>query len=154
MTNVSSRSAVASLLALAIAASPTNAQTLARRVASSADRSVQFSYPVKAGVCGDGRTFISTGGNFYGSYSSGSDQCVAGPARVVADISSGNVIGLRTYVGAPDPAVDASAANLGTVTAADATDFLMTVASRADGKVGRDAIFAAILADGAFGEAA
>jgi HEAT repeat protein len=39
-------------------------------------------------------------------------------------------------------------ANLGTVTAADATDYLLGVASRADGRVGRDAIFAALIADG------
>jgi DNA-binding transcriptional ArsR family regulator len=140
---------VASLLALAIAISPANAQTLAKRVAASSDHAVQFSYPAKAGVCGDGRTFISMGGSSYGSFSSGStDQCIAGPARVVADLSNGNVIGLRTYVGAPDASVDAGVSNLGTVTAADATDFLIGVASRADGKVGRDAIFAAVIADG------
>jgi HEAT repeat protein len=68
--------------------------------------------------------------------------------RVVADIADRNVIALRTYVGGANPVVEAAATNLGTVTAADATDYLLGVASRADGRVGRDAIFAAILADG------
>ena len=88
-------------------------------------------------------------GNFYGSFSSNaSDQCVAGPVRVVVDLADRNVVALRAFVGPLNPAVDAGVANLGTVTAADATDYLLGVASRADGRVGRDAIFAAILADG------
>jgi HEAT repeat protein len=73
---------------------------------------------------------------------------MAGPVRVVADVADRNVIALRTFVGGTSPVVDAGATNLGTVTAADATDYLLGVASRADGRVGRDAIFAAVLADG------
>jgi HEAT repeat protein len=119
-------------------------------VASASGRSVQFSYPARPGVCGDGRTFISSGsGSFYGSFSTNSaEQCLAGPVRVVADIADRSVVALRTYVGGASPVVDAGATNLGTVTAIDATDYLLGVASRADGRVGRDAIFAAVLADG------
>jgi hypothetical protein len=150
MTKIYPGLAIASLIAIGASTSPAGAQSLANRVASASGSSVQFSYPARPGVCGDGRTYISTGsGNFYGSYSTnGSDQCVAGPVRVVADIADKNVIALRTYVGGANPVVDAAATNLGTVTAADATDYLLGVASRADGRVGRDAIFAAVLADG------
>jgi HEAT repeat protein len=146
-----SQLAVALLVATSAAGSSATAQSLANRVAGASDRSVQFSYPAKAGVCGDGRTYISTGpGNYYGSYSTNSsEQCVAGPVRVVADLADRNVIALRTYVGGATPVVDAGVTNLGTVTAADATDYLLGVASRADGRVGRDAIFAALIADGA-----
>jgi HEAT repeat protein len=151
MTKTLSRLAVAVVLVTSAAGSSATAQSLANRVAGSSDRSVQFSYPAKAGVCGDGRTYISTGpGNYYGSYSTNSsEQCVAGPVRVVADLADRNVIALRTYVGGATPVVDAGVTNLGTVTAADATDYLLGVASRADGRVGRDAIFAALIADGA-----
>ena len=151
MTKNFSRLAVALLVATSVAGSSATAQSLANRVAGASDRSVQFSYPAKAGVCGDGRTYISTGpGNYYGSFSTNSsDQCVAGPVRVVADLADRNVIALRTYVGGTTPVVDPALANLGTVTAADATDYLLGVASRADGRVGRDAIFAALIADGA-----
>src|SRR3982074_3472741 len=139
-------------LAVAISASASSARapSLGNKIASAGDRSVQFSFPARPGVCGDGRTYISTGsGNFYGSWSTnGSDQCVAGPVRVGADIADRNVIALRTYVGGANSVVDAGATNLGTVTAADATDYLLGVASRADGRVGRDAIFAALLANG------
>jgi hypothetical protein len=150
MTHSVSRFVFPIFLAVVSLASSATSQSLAKRIAASSEHAVQFSYPVKAGICGDGRTFISTGtGNFYGSYSgNSSDQCVAGPARVVADIADGAVVGLRTYVGGANPAIDAIT-NVGVVTAADATDFLLGVASRADGKVGRDAIFAAMLADGA-----
>jgi HEAT repeat protein len=150
MTKLFPGLALASLVAVSAATARADAQSLANRVSSAAGRSVQFSYPARAGVCGDGRTYISTGsGNFYGSFSSNSaDQCVTGPVRVVADLADRNVIALRTYVGGATLVVDAGVTNLGTVTAADATDYLLGVASRADGRVGRDAIFAALLADG------
>src|ERR1700682_5926294 len=102
MTKRISHLAVAVLVAITAATSPALGQSLANRMASAADRSAQFSYPARPGVCGDGRTYISTGsGNFYGSFSSnGTDQCAAGPARVVADLADRNVIALRTFVGA------------------------------------------------------
>jgi HEAT repeat protein len=142
--------ATASLVAIGATASHAAAQSLANRVASASGQSIQFSFPARPGVCGDGRTYISTGpGNFYGSFSTSSaDQCLAGPVRVVAELADRNVVALRTYVGGPNPVVDAGVTNLGTVTAADAANYLLGVASRADGRVGRDAIFAAILADG------
>jgi hypothetical protein len=150
MTKLFPGLAAASLVAIGATASHAGAQSLANRVASASNHSVQFSYPSRPGVCGDGRTYISTGsGNFYGSFSTNAaDQCVAGPVRVVADLADRNVIALRTYVGGANPTVDAGVTNLGTVTAADAADYLVGVASRADGRVGRDAIFAALLADG------
>ena len=149
MTNRLSQVAVATLVAIAAATSPALGQSLANRVASAAERSVQFSYPARPGVCGDGRTYISTGsGNFYGSFSTNTaDACQDGPVRVVIDLADRNVIALRTYVGAASPAIDAGVTNLGTVTSADAADYLLGVASRADGRVGRDAIFAALLGD-------
>lgn len=149
MTKHSLRWVIALLLAIVASTPPAFAQSLANRIASTSDRSVQFSYPVRPGVCGDGRTYISTGsGNFYGSFSSNAaDQCLAGPVRVVADLADRNVIALRTYVGGPIAAAETGVTNLGTVTSAEAADYLIGVASRADGRVGRDAIFAALLGE-------
>jgi HEAT repeat protein len=149
MTRSFSHLSVGSLIAMASAAAPALGQSLANRIASAADRSAQFSYPARPGVCGDGRTYISTeSGNYYGFFSSSSaEQCQAGPVRVVVDLADRNVIALRTYVGGPAPAADAGVTNLGTVTAAEAADYLLSVASRADGRVGRDAIFAALLGE-------
>ena len=144
---------LSALFAILGVSSVSGAQSLANRIASASDRSVQFSYKARPGVCGDGRTYISTGpGNFYGYYNSSSteQQCQTGPVRVVVDLADRNVVALRTYVGTP--AADQAAAtdrgtDLGTVTPADAADYLLTVASRADGRVGRDAIFAALLGE-------
>jgi hypothetical protein len=65
---------------------------------------------------------------------------------VVIDLADRSVIALRTYVGAATT-TDAGVANLGTVPPAEAADYLLAVAARADGRVGSDAIFAASLAD-------
>jgi HEAT repeat protein len=148
MTRVFPGLAIACLVAAS--AKGVAAQSLANRIGSTSERAVQFSYPARPDVCGDGRTYISTGsGNYYGSFSGNStEQCATGPVRLVADLADRNVIALRTYVGPVSAAVDPGVNNLGTVTAAEAADYLLSVASRADGRVGREAIFAALLADG------
>ena len=134
------------LFAVLVIASVSGAQTLANRIGSASDRSVQFSFKAHPGVCGDGRTYISTGpGNFYGYSNSSNEQCQSGPVRVVLDLADRNVVALRTYVGAA--ALDQGVTDLGTVAPAEAADYLLGVASRADGRVGRDAIFAALLGD-------
>src|SRR5687767_943901 len=136
-----------SLAALTGVAAETAAQTLASRIASSSARSVQFSYAARPGVCGDGRTYISTRDNNGGTYTIGNsnEQCLAGPVRVEVDLADRSVIALRTYVGGT--ATGAEIVNLGTVTPAEAAEYLTTVAARADGRVGRDAIFAALLGE-------
>jgi HEAT repeat protein len=139
--------AIACLLGLAGSASGLSAQTLASRIGSSSDRSVQFSFAARPGVCGDGRTYISTSEHFVGTYSTNTpyEQCAAGPVRVVADLADRSVIALRTYVGGTT--TDAGVANLGTVTPAEAAEYLVGIAARADGRVGSDAIFAALLGE-------
>lgn len=138
--------ALAFIVGVPAVAIDASAQSLASRVASSSSRSVQFSYPARPGVCGDGRTYISTRDNFVGTYTvNASEQCQAGPVRVVLDLADRSVIGLRTYVGGTTTQADV--ANLGTVTAAEAADYLLSVAARAEGRVGRDAIFAALLGE-------
>jgi len=65
MNRRSTRIAAAAVLGLLAAASGSSAQSLANRVGSAGDRAVQFSYKARPGVCGDGRTYISTAaGNF------------------------------------------------------------------------------------------
>lgn len=130
-----------------LAGSDAIAQSLAGRIASGSDRSVSFSFAARAGVCGDGRTYISTRENFVGTYSTNTqyDQCAPGPVRVVMDLADRSVIALRTFVGGTT--TEAGVANLGTVTPAEAADYLIAVAARADGRVGKDAIFAALLGE-------
>ncbi|MFL5614475.1 MAG: HEAT repeat domain-containing protein [Gemmatimonadaceae bacterium] len=143
------RSAVAfAALSLGGAAS---AQSLARRVASAPDGRVQFSFPAKAGICGNGRSYIQTGPNNYSGSWSGddarrADPCIAGPARVVLDRADRTVISLQAYVG--PAALEQGTTDLGTVRPQDAVDYLLSLARDADGRVSREAIMPAMLADG------
>ena len=130
--------------------SAASAQTLARRVSSAPDGRVQFSYPGREGVCGNGRSYIQTGPNSYsGTWSDDTrrtDPCIAGPVRVVLDRADRTVISIKTYVG--PPSVDPGTTDLGTVRPGDAVDYLLSLARDGEGRVGREAIMPAMLADG------
>ena len=125
-------------------------QSLERRVASAGDGLLQFNYPAREGVCGDGRTFINIGGNqWYGSFNDATrrEECVAGPVRVVMNQAGGQIVSIETFVGPVQP--ESGANDLGAVPASEAATYLLGIAARADGKPSRDAIFPASLAEGA-----
>lgn len=129
-----------------------DAQSLARRIASAPEGRVQFSFPARQGICGNGRSYIQTGPNSYSGSWNGSfddtrrtDPCVAGPVRVVLDRADHNVISLQTYVG--PPSVELGTTDLGNVGAEEAVDYLFSLAREAEGRVGREAIMPAMLAD-------
>ena len=133
--------------------SAASAQSLARRVSSAPDGRVQFSFPARDGVCGNGRSYIQTGPNSYSGTWTGSfddtrrmDPCVAGPVRVVLDRADRTVISIKAYVGPPN--VDAGTTDLGTVRPEDAAQYLLSLARDGEGRVGREAIMPAMLADG------
>jgi HEAT repeat protein len=142
--------------ALVAAAGPAAfAQGLADRVTSAPDGRVQFSFASRPGVCGNGRTYIQTGpnsynGSFYGNFSDGmrADPCVAGPVRVVIDRADKLPLSVQTYVGPPDSSLR-SVTDLGHVRAQDAADYLLSMASKIDGRAGREALLPAMLADSA-----
>jgi HEAT repeat protein len=129
-----------------------SAQNLAQRVASAPDGAVQFTYAARPGVCGNGRSYYSVNGSmWYGSMNDNvlrSDPCQAGPVRVVLGRAGKDVVDVNTYVG-PVQATPSGTADLGTVPARDAADYLLSLAARVDGRPGRDAITPAMLADSA-----
>jgi HEAT repeat protein len=144
----------ATMLVALVALGPhmSQAQTLADRVTNASEARVQFTYASRADVCGNGRTFIQVSGNsWYGSWND-SDQretCTAGPARVVLDRAGREVISIMTFVG-PIPTEPASGiTDLGRVRASDAAQYLLGLAERAEGRVSRDAILPAMIADSA-----
>ena len=53
------------LAALVAAPAVAGAQALAARVDAAPDGRVQFNFPARAGVCGNGRSWIQTGPNSY-----------------------------------------------------------------------------------------
>jgi HEAT repeat protein len=137
---------------VALLAPGLSAQSLADRVNGASASAVQFTYSARPGVCGNGRTYIMTGnGSTYGSFSSNemtrTEPCVNGPVRVVIDRAGREIISVQTYVGAtPSPAI---AQDVGRVSGQQAADYLLDIAGRTEGRVGRDAIFASSLADSA-----
>jgi HEAT repeat protein len=131
------------------------AQSLASRVDAAPDGRVQFSFAARPGVCGNGRTFYSTGpnnftGTFYGSTTDRmlSEACVSGPVRVVIDRADKLPLSVQAYVG-PMDTTQRGTTDLGRVRAQDAADYLLALASKAEGRAGREAIGPALLADSA-----
>jgi HEAT repeat protein len=137
--------------ALAALLTPALQAQISSRVEGAPAGAVSFTYAARPGVCGNGRTWIMTGNNsFTGSFTSTdmarTEPCQNGPVRVVIDRAGREVISIQSYVG--DGALPV-AADLGKVGAQQAADYLLDVAAKTEGRVGRDAIFAATLADSA-----
>ncbi len=147
-----SRPFVSVLVPIVLCAPALGAQSIADRVNGAAAGAVQFTFAARPGVCGNGRTYIQTGNNnFYGSFNSDMarlEPCQNGPVRVVIDRAGRDVIGIQAYVGNPTTPVT-PAIDLGRVSGQQAADYLLDLAARAEGRVGRDAIFPATLADSA-----
>jgi hypothetical protein len=133
------------------------AQALARRVADAPDGALQFSFAARDGVCGDGATYVRDGfggnnriyeGGNYSGHTRGDDwpPCVDGPVRVVATLSGGQLLRLRTYAG-PRRSSDAPPRDLGMVSVSDAEDFLAGVVGLARGRASSDAVLPLVLAD-------
>jgi HEAT repeat protein len=76
------------------------------------------------------------------------DPCIAGPVRVVIDRADKLPLSVQTYVGPPDSTLR-GVTDLGRVRAQDAVDYLLSLATKAEGRAGRDAIAPAMLADSA-----
>ena len=141
----------AALVAAALWPGHSVAQDLGERIANASEARVQFTYAGRAGICGNGRTYVQvTGGTWYGTYTDGDrrEPCESGPVRVVLDRAGREVVSIATFVG-PVPARAPGVADLGTVRAADAAAYLLGLAERADGRVSRDAIMPAVIADSA-----
>jgi HEAT repeat protein len=142
-----------SLAAIAAAVpSLVSAQSLASRVDAAPDGRVQFSFPARAGVCGNGRSWIQTGPNSYsGSFYGDNwrmEPCVPGPVRVVIDRADKQPLSVQTYVGPADSTLR-GVTDLGHVRGQDAADYLLSLAGKVDGRAGRDALMPAMLADSA-----
>lgn len=140
--------------ALAAAAVPglACAQALASRVDAAPDGRVEFSFAARPGVCGNGHSWIQTGpnsytGNFYGN-DWRTEPCVPGPVRVVVDRASKLPLSVQTFVGPADSTLR-GVTDLGHVRAQDAVDYLLSLATKVDGRAGRDALLPAMLADSA-----
>jgi hypothetical protein len=128
------------------------AQSLARSVNRVEDGDVRFSFAIRPDVCGRGQS-ISYGRNNmnWGNDRSSRDveydvDCDSGPGRVVVTRRDGEVADLRFYVGGRWRE-SSTATNLGTVSAREAADYLLSLAESSERKPGEQAIFPATLVD-------
>lgn len=141
---------------LALSALPTEkleAQSISRRVSSAPDGKVRMTFATRPDICGHG-TSIGRGKNQRMSWGSDYSEdveytefCSESPVRLVLEMRGGNVSKLRTYVGGRWRPASGVVTDLGNVSTRNATDYLLALASTDDGRVGREAIMPATLAD-------
>jgi len=145
------------LAALAGVAAVAPGQSIASRVARVSNGTVRMSFAAKPGICGSGNSIIHSNGR--GRTSWGNDNtsrdvewesdCSVGPARVVLDRRDGELTDLRFYVGGRWRRAGPDVVDLGTVSAHDAADYLVSIAQSEKGSMGEKAIFPATVADSA-----
>jgi hypothetical protein len=131
--------------AFTLAAHATQAQSLADRVRAAGDGAVTFMYASRPEVCGDGERSVRIGRSYMGF--DGDFQrhaCEFGPVQVRVTTRNGIVERVESWVGAPRAREGRA---LGIVGAADAAQFLLALASRAEGTAAARAIAPAVFAD-------
>ena len=127
------------------------AQSIADRVAAVREGTVQMTYASRAEACGDGRDVTALGKlvmvypSMQGRGWSRMD-CTFGPALAVVTRRDGEVALVRVHVGALRRP-DAGVTDLGTVSAREAAEYFLELASTARGRVASNAIMAAAFAD-------
>ncbi len=126
---------------------------LRSRVEGGGDGRVQFHYAARADVCGAGSaiqigsSYFINSGNWRGWDGDNRPLCKRGPVVVRVTRSGGMVVGLDVEI-APESMPD-GVTDLGAVSAAAAAAYLLDLATRAEGRPGREAILPAVLADSA-----
>lgn len=129
-------------------------QGVGDRIMAVREGTVRMAFNVRAGICGDGVTFIrdrTRGENTYhgelnirrGTWRDA--PCVPGPARVAITKIDGAVTKVKVYVGGRWPGTGGDITDLGDVAAPVAAKALIAIAAR--GRRADDAILGAMLAD-------
>jgi hypothetical protein len=156
MTSIAG-TALAVLAAIVSLPQTGTAQSIASRVARVSSGTVRMSFATKPGFCGSGNSIRY--GNGRGNISGGNwnesrdvewdNECSIGPARLVLDRRNGELSDLRFYVGGRWRPAGSDVVDLGTVSAHDAADYLLSIAQTDKGSMGSKAIFPATIADSA-----
>ncbi|MEO7366945.1 MAG: HEAT repeat domain-containing protein, partial [Gemmatimonadaceae bacterium] len=130
------------------------AQDIARRVATAGNGKVRFTYPARPELCGYNNS-ISRGADNHMTWSSNASpdveydhDCSKGPVRLVLYVDGGRVNKIRAYVDGEWRPATTGVTDLGALSAKDATDYLLSLATTDAGSVGRDAIMPLTFADG------
>lgn len=134
-------------VAACLATTAVGAQDLGRRIASVKNGTVRFSFAARPGVCGDGRNNISVRNDRDSRWKDVEWECERGPVMIALTRESGEVVSIRTYVGAKWRAAGGEVTDLGVVGVREAIDWLLGVGAAGSGRAASDAIFPATLAD-------
>jgi HEAT repeat protein len=125
--------------------------TLRTRIEGGGDGRVQFRFAARNDVCGLGQSIqvgrsysVSAGAGF----GDGFDRtCRRGPVVVRITRTGGQVVGVEVEI-APESSPE-GVNDLGSVRSQEASEYLLDLAERAEGRPAREAIFPAVLADSA-----
>ncbi len=134
---------------------------LARRVTGAPDGLVKMMYASRDGICGDGRSFIADGaaaGRGYdvwftdgmsmtGNMGDFTTRCVRGPVRLLLVVRDHRVVDVQPFVGPSSVATERPGTELGTVSVADISRYMLDLATHGRDDNARNAILAASLAD-------
>ena len=146
--------ALASALGLAPSLGAQTGSSIARRVAAAPDGEVRLSYAARSSVCGDGRDGVTIGRSMYfapnmESYGWSNVRCEHGPARVTLTVEGHRIVGVRTRVAGSWPAASSGVTDLGTVPAAEAAAYFLSIVPALDGTSRHNPLLAAAVADSA-----
>lgn len=140
------------LATVALLAHDAAAQSLASRVAAVKHGAVEMRFAGRRGLCGDGRHYLSFGGNtrmgeFIGDAGRNA-PCLPGPVRVRLLTEDGAIRNIRAYVGPVSmPSGNEHVTDLGMVPARAAAEYFLELASRGENRASSKAILPAVLAD-------
>jgi hypothetical protein len=132
------------LCATLLGAMPIGAQTLVERIEGAPDGKVRMTFAARPGVCGIGESFTT----HRHDDEDWEWECDPSPVRVVLTKEVGDITRVRTFVGGRWREGSA-ALDLGTVPAREAADYFVTLAEHSHGRISRDAIRPATMADSA-----
>lgn len=145
------RNAIRLALYAVLVAAPLAAQSLGARV-TRADGDVQFTFPSRPDICGDGRgeigNLLGKRGQYVGEYNGGGwkHACEPGPGRIVATVYRGQVSKLRVYVG-PVPAPNSAVTDLGDVAATDVRAWLIQQLQSGDARPAKESVVPLLVVD-------
>ncbi len=126
---------------------PLRAQgSVAQAVRRVTNGTVRLQFKARVGVCGSGQSMSYSSNDRSRHNGEWQSECEPGPVRVAMDFSGGSPTALRFYVGGRWGAAG-DATDVGAVAAADAGAWFIKLAETASGKVAKDAIVVATLAD-------
>ncbi|HEX9895735.1 MAG TPA: HEAT repeat domain-containing protein, partial [Gemmatimonadales bacterium] len=130
------------------------AQSLESRIAARQDGLVGLQFASRPDACGFGSSYIRIGnGTFIGEGTwvtsdgdlDGHSNCERGPVRVLLSRAEGRTVSLKVGIGGG--AWPAGTSDIGSVGAAQAASYFLAQATELDGRLGREALLPAVLAD-------